>query len=112
MPRIDVRGQERKAFAFTGSEARQLARRDPEEVHADQRRKLEHNAYGYRRCATFRVAYRGLGNASTLTEFSLRPPARSAPLRDPKPEHTSSVQRLPGERMRTRHGPPYPVAVQ
>ena len=104
LSRIDVRGQERKALAFTGSEARQLARRDPEEVHADQRRELEHNADGYRRYATLRVAHRGLGNASTLTEFSLRPPARSAPLSDPQPEHTSSVQRLPGERMRTAHG--------
>jgi hypothetical protein len=107
MPRIDVRWQDRKALAFTGSEARQLARRDPEEVHADQRRELEHNADGYRRYATLRVAHRDLGNASTLAEFSLRPPAQSAPLSDPQSEYASSVQRLLGERMRTTHGPAF-----
>jgi hypothetical protein len=109
--RIDVRGQQRKALAFTGRQARQLARRDPEEMHADQRRELEHNANGYRRYATLRVAHRGLGNASTLAKFSLRPPARSAPLSDPQPEHTSSVQCLPGERMRAAHGNPLSLIV-
>src|SRR5450756_1497926 len=94
LPRIDVRRQQCETVAFAGGQAPQVAGREPVQLHANQRRKLEHHPNGHRRFAALGVAQRCLGNASALAQLSLRPPPPPTSFGDPQPQYARSIQRL------------------